>query len=326
MLEQDATQVEPSPTTQDVSAESSTAQVEDQNAFSAMEAALSGSDSEPTSDEPAAPAQEDAEAQGAGESEEEKDAKLPFHQHPRWQEVIAQRNEAREQLATIQAQVEQHREKVEQFDRISAYMEQARLSPDEVNKGYHIMALMKADPVAALRELAPYVMDLQRYSGDVLPDDLRREVDAGYITVERAKEIAMLRAGHTVSRQNAEAERAAREQRETANTRNAMIAVVNQLEQQWRTTTPDFDRVYPLLEAELAKLAYATPPKTADEARQLAETAKANVDRMLVNLLPKPTPMREPGATGRNPSNVIAQPKTSREAMELALRGEYPGA
>jgi hypothetical protein len=55
------------------------------------------------------------------------------------------------------------------------------------------VALINTDPAKAWERLQPTIQQLQEFKGEVLPNDLKSDVDEGLLTIERAKEIATLR-------------------------------------------------------------------------------------------------------------------------------------
>ena len=71
---------------------------------------------------------------------------VPFHKHPRFKEVIDQRNS--------------FRDRAEQYDKITDFLDTNNLSAEEAAQGFQIMAMMKSDPKAALDALNPFVQQL----------------------------------------------------------------------------------------------------------------------------------------------------------------------
>lgn len=101
--------------TEDAGAESSTAN-EDENAASS------------TADDAGTSART-GDAEGAGQAEgqaDDPDAKLPFHKHPRWQEVHAQKKAAEEKAATLERERAEDRRQVEELTRRLAGFERLK--------------------------------------------------------------------------------------------------------------------------------------------------------------------------------------------------------
>ena len=115
------------------------------------------------------------------EQDNEEFSDVPFHKHPRFQQLVRERNELRGDST--------------EYRKITSFMERSGLSADEAANGLNIMALAKLDPVAAWKELKPFVQSVLIAAGEVLPDDLDKRVKAGELTVDVAKEMSRLRAG-----------------------------------------------------------------------------------------------------------------------------------
>ena len=82
--------------------------------------------------------------------------KLPFHNHPRWKEIVSERD-------TLKP-------KAEQFEKITSFMSSNGLTTQEVAEGFQIMALMKTNPAEAHKKISEYKATLDVYVGDKLPD------------------------------------------------------------------------------------------------------------------------------------------------------------
>ena len=141
--------------------------------------------------------------------EAEADAQLPFHKHPRWQEVLRERNEAREQVVAANAQVEQLQDAATRMGNIETYAQENDLNAEEFDAGLKIMALMKSDPQAAYDALKPYMEGLEQATGLALPEDLQAAVDDGDVSLEFAQREAKRRAGdnQTLARATSQVDR-----------------------------------------------------------------------------------------------------------------------
>lgn len=107
--------------------------------------------------------------------------------YERFQQVIQERNEVRQQLTDLQPKAEMH-------ERLIQYCQENNISNDDYAQALEIAALLKNDPTQAWARLKPIVEGLGVLSGDTLPADLAKDVEEGALTQERAKEIAQLRA------------------------------------------------------------------------------------------------------------------------------------
>ena len=233
-----------------------------------------------------------------GEVDENGEKLPPFHKHPRWQEMIRQRDD-------LKGQVESLSERASQYDQIHQYMETNGLAPQEVARAIQTMALIRNNPAQAREVLAQELEQLDQFVGKKLPEDLQRDVEDGYVTPERAEELARLRNQQNFTQQQAEQQRQAAEQaRQQAEQQQAQQARQQALDgqrtavQQWeadvRSRDPDYDRLQPLVFKELRLLAQERPAQSPDQAVELARTALKNV-KAQVRTLNGPRETKKPG-------------------------------
>lgn len=269
---------------------------------------------EAKADEEPAP---DGQAEAQPEAQPDEDEKLPFGKHPRWKQVLGERNEAR-------AKLEELAPKAEQYGHIERFMDTNGLSTDEVVKGFKVMALMKTDPVAARQALQEYIDMLDPLVGNVLPDDLRGEVDEGYVTEERARELARLRASQQLNtqrqqhvQQQLEQQRLAQQQeQQVASQRSAVLA----WESQTKARDPDYDAKKEWVVPELRALMVEHQPTSPEQMVQLCQTAYDNVSKRLARTMPRRPEVR-PAASSTSSATTSAQPapKSFHEAVARAF-------
>lgn len=310
----------------DVTAESSPAETtaSGEQAPKTLLDAVNEAIEEPKAETPAAEEKKD-DAPAPELTEDQKDKLLPFNEHPRFKELITQKNEFRAKTEELTQTVEQFKPKVEQFDQITSYMEQNRLQPQEVQEGFKLMAMLKNNPAEFAKAISPYLQQAAQFTGDILPDDLKAEVDGGYMTQERARELASLRANSQFQTQNLQerltAERQARKQDMLHRTVEANRTAVNNLEAQWKQADPDWDKKAPFVMNELRILTMDNPPRNPNEAVALAEKARASVEERLRGVMPQRkavTPTPQGRAAGTTPTK---KPTSLREVVDLALQG-----
>lgn len=266
--------------------------------------------SSPEGDPVAAEAEE---AVQTDESEVEDDANLPFHNHPRWKAVIAERDS--------------FKEPAERWGHIDGFMREHGLSGEEVAEGYEVMALLKSGDPAKLEQARGWFHErltaLDGMLGHVLPEDLQTRVDEGFLDEDGAQELAKARAARVLSdaqvatRATAAAEEQQR-QDATAIT-NAMVTAVEAWEERIKASDPDYPKKAKLVLDRSRSIVAATgkPPTTAAEATALADQALAEVTAEFKSALPKP---RAIAPTPASTSTVAtAQPKTLRDAINGAV-------
>jgi hypothetical protein len=268
---------------------------------------------------PEQPAAQDGAEKTAADPAAQADADklLPFHKHPRWIEVMGERNEALRKVDLYKADHEA-------LQGIRGYMAQHNLQDAEVQNGFAIMAAIKTDPARALTMLQPYITELQKVLGHELPDDLRERVEEGRTDEESAKELARARA--TLQRTQASAAERANQEAQAALVAqgNARAAAADNWVATQQTTDPDFARKAPLLKGAVLEIvaewdAQGKPVRTAEDAVAITKAAyQRTTDRLRAALPAKPTIRHVPSS---NSSSQVAgpRPKTLREAAERGL-------
>lgn len=244
------------------SAESSTAQTDD------TEAGLLSVVRDVVSERPAAAASsaEGAEAgQGAGESasqepDNETFLDVPFHKHPRFQQLVTQRNAFREDAG--------------RYKNITDYLEQNNLSSEEAANALATFARAKYDPAGAFAELKPWLQNLLVAAGEVLPEDLKARVANNELSPEVALEMSRERAKNKSheTRQGFEAQRAQRQSQ--VNLATELATTAQGWEADRRVKDPNFAAKEPLLLREIAYL-QQQEGKPKDRAGVLAQLQKA---------------------------------------------------
>lgn len=289
----------------------------------AVTAALASDGADGSTPDPNGKAEESKAKEGDGKpgdaapelSAEDKDADgkpLPFHKHPRWQEM-------RGKIQTQTALLKEYAPKVEFYDHFHTTMRESGLNADEANTGFNIMALMKNNPAQAWTALKPYVDALQAMVGETLPDDIRKDVEEGRITEDRAKELAKLRGTATHSQ---DALKRTKEQSEADAKAQAVTAIrsaVSEWEAQWRASDPDYAKKQPFVDEYVrAHIAQNGPPKSPADATELAKAARKAVEDRISAIAPQKPPAVAPGTNGSS-ATARPAPKSSLDVVSMAL-------
>lgn len=260
---------------------------------------------EATTEEMATTAATDAEA----------DASLPFHNHPRWKEVVAERDGLRTDA--------------EQYRTITTFMQTHGLTGEEMAESYEVMALLKSGDPAQLSKAREFfqsrLQSLDGMLGNVLPDDLQDKVDAGEIDEDSAQEVARLRASDKLRTQQAEARETRDSEAETERTRvataEAMVTAVEGWETRIKASNPDYAKIAELVEDQCRAIVQRTgnPPASPADAVALCDQALKDVNTRLKSLLP---PKASVNPTPRSSSTpTVSEPKTLREAIAASISG-----
>ncbi|MEI7837901.1 MAG: hypothetical protein WCK05_15980, partial [Planctomycetota bacterium] len=173
------------------------------------------------------------------------DAKLPFAHHPRFKELLNQNRDLRSSKVTKE-EFEVHRADANSYRKVTGFMDTYGLKIEDVAEGFNIMALMKTDPAAALKRLQSHYNQLQKVTGNVLPDDLREKVESGFTDEETARELARRRAIDERTQELARQHLADTERQHAeaikAEHRTKTLSVVADWERGIRSRDPDYDR------------------------------------------------------------------------------------
>lgn len=302
--------VEPVVQTEDANtADSSTANDEDaneepQSLFDAVTAAIeqdqveeTSSDSENVNQEPESTAEAD-----------DNDDDPPFHEHPRWQEMISERDSFKRSH--------------EELLGLKSYMTEHGLTSDEVNIGFDIMKNIKNNPQAALEALAPFIQEMEVQTGQRLSPDIQERFDEGYIDEQSARELSQTRSREQLAQQASQqaavqAQQLQQQQYLDAHA-NEVSGAVSEWERGWSSTDPDYKLKQPkVMEKIELHLLKNGAPQTKEDAVQIAEMCRKVVDNEFRQLRPQKgnvTPV-----TGGSSPKSTPEPSTLMEAMQQGL-------
>lgn len=282
----------------------------------APEAAESPSASESAESEPAGATDE-------SELSEEDLAKLPFGKHPRFKQVISQRNEAQAKAQELEAKVSDLEAPADQFFRIRDFLTDSRIEGEEFVRLMQVGRLIKNDPEKALTELYQVVNEVRQSIGDVLPADLRDEIETGAISEERARELSRTRAAQ--ARATQEAERTAAELRQDQEVRQSqqqyqrIASAITAWEAETKGSDLDYARKEQLVADRVAVLnVQLGMPKSPEEAVERARQAHTDISAQLRAMLP-PKPQTKPTPASGTSSSTAPAPRSLREAIERAV-------
>lgn len=226
----------------------------------------------------------------------EADQKLPFHNHPRWKEVVAERDAYRSDAG--------------EYRKITTYMSQNGLTSDEVAEGFHIMALMKTNPVEAHKRISEYKAQLDPFVGEKLPEDISKKVEEGYIDEETAKQLATYKAAEQLQQQRQQY--AMQQQAEQA--LHGIHAAVVGWEQQMKVKDPDWSAKQDLVTDQVKLMLSAEKPSTPEEALALVERAHSIIKERLSRFAPQRRPVSTV-SSATSSANASVVPQSLKEAV-----------
>lgn len=206
--------------------------------------------------------------------------KLPFHNHPRWKEMLTER--------------EALKPRAEQYDKIVSFMNTNSLTPSEMADGMRVMALMKHNPTAAYDQLQTYIQKLAPFTGEELSPEMKAKVDEGFVDPDTAKELSRLKAEKEFLNQRSEELYQQQIAQNQASSQRAMYDAVVGWEAAEKARDPDWAAKYEMVQDRVRSLMATTKPASAEEAVQLARRALSDVNDRLRPLAGRNTNMRSP--------------------------------
>ena len=230
---------------------------------------------------------------------------VPFHKHPRFKKVLEERNA--------------YKENAQKFDVMQNYLTDNKLSGEEAAKGLEIMALMKADPMAALNALKPYVQNLSQAAGIVLPQDIQTRVNDGYLDEDAGREMAVLRANEQRAKAQANEYAQAQQQQAAQQHINSLAETVTAWEQKTRQSDPDFDLKQEEIDDRIrVMVSERGRPNTAQDAIAMAREAYEAVNTRFQSRFADRRPMKT-ASGGKLGGSPQAEPQSLHEAIANAL-------
>lgn len=241
--------------------------------------------------------------------------KLRPETRKRFERLMAQRNDARQNLERIQPELTQHRQ-------LQGYLQEHQLAADDVNMLLGVGAsLRRGDYMAFLDGVTPYVMAAQEALGLRIAPDLQTQVNDGLVSEEAARELTRTR------HRAVQAEHRLREQTQTVQTtetdRNVaeVRSGVDQWENHIRSRDPDYahkaDTVRRFSQALIQERGF---PRNRDQAVALVQAAYDEANKTLIALRPRPQATRPtPSSVHVATGGVSSEPSSMKEAALQAL-------
>lgn len=258
--------------------------------------------------------QEAATEQTTGEQPEDF-SKLPFNKHPRFRELVKEKNTYKTQVAEYEADAKQYRE-------IQGFMQANGLTAEEVAQSLEMLAKVKTgDPATAYELMQERMEALAVAAGKKLPTELEEKVEQGYIDRETAQELYQRQVDAERKAQVASTQLERQSAQDQQAQVHAMASAVAAWEQSTKATDPDFD-----LKAELVKdrvrahVAQHGMPKTTDAALKMSKDAYDAVTQTLLRVRGDKTPMRT-AVGGKTNGSAAPEPKSLLEVVRRASAG-----
>jgi hypothetical protein len=255
---------------------------------------------------------EDAGDASTKEPDNESFSDVPFHKHPRFQELLRQKKEFQQDAI--------------RYRNVERFLADNGLASDEAHTALSIAALAKVDPAKAWVEIRPWLQNLLVAAGEVLPEDLRGKVQAGEMSQDAALEVSRARArsASDEARRGFDAQRADRDR--AAEAGRAIVEEVGSWEADRRRRDPNFEAKLPDLEREIAwiKSKEGLPKSRAEVRAQLDKAYKAVNERVRA-AAPNPAappakrPALRPITGGQAQGQQLSEVKSTMDVVQRVL-------
>jgi hypothetical protein len=258
--------------------------------------------------------QQAAQEQGDGQQTDDF-SKLPFNKHPRFRELVKEKNTYKAQMAEYEADAKQYRD-------IQSFMQTNGLTPEEVAESLGILAQAKTgDPAKAYELMLQRTQALAVMAGKQLPTDLEEKVEQGYIDRETAQDLHQQRVSAERKAQLATSQLERRSVQDQRSQVNEMASAVSAWEHATKSSDPDFD-----LKAELVKdrvrahVASYGMPKNAEQALKVSKDAYEAVTQTLLRVRGDKAPMRT-AVGGKTNGSAAPEPKNLLDVIRRVSAG-----
>jgi hypothetical protein len=231
-----------------------------------------------------------------------------------------------EQRAIARAEAEQAAPDAQNWRSIRKFMQDQNLSDADAADLFRAGAELKSGTEAGFRSFLARVVPLVRMAqealGEVVPEDLQPQVDAGEMTDEAARAFARQRQAAQLAQARAEQLQATTQQQQTQAAQQAMAQSIATWTQQKQATDPDFaakqDVMRRVAQGLVAERGY---PKTPQEAVKYSEDAYAEATRLLMAARPAKAPTRPTPTTAASPnaSGVAPTPTSLHDIVAAGL-------
>ena len=254
-----------------------------------------GDEEEAPAEEQASPAEGEEAGPEAGddapeakEQDDEDYTDVPFHKHPRFQQLLRK--------------AKTYEEDAKRYQNVQSFIDQHGLQADEAAELLVIGGLMKTNPAEAWRRMKPAVQKVLMAAGEVLPDDLKERVQKGEISPQAALEVSRLRAQQSSTESMRAFEQQRQEQMRQQEVQTRLQQTAASWEQDRRAKDPNFDAKYDaLLDGVYALQRREGIPTTPEGVKdQLTRAYKAITPPAAAKPRPAPKPTNASGQVAGN--------------------------
>lgn len=242
------------------------------------------------------------------------DEKIPFNTHPRFKELVQEKNQYKQEVEITKPLAEQAKVTNE-------FLRDNQITPQEYQSALQYLMLLRKDPVQAFKMLQPTYEQLATLSGERLPADLQAKVASGILSNEDAVELSKARAQQTYAQWRGQQQQTAGQQ--------SQVELVGSTIGTWASTKqsidPDFKPGSPLWEQVDLRIKSMPVFRTPQEAMAGSEKAYTEAKAFMTKFSPRTTPAVKPALKSRpaNSANHVVL-KTADDVMNAIKAGVKP--
>ena len=268
---------------------------------------------EPETSEEIEATEVDTPTEEASEEKPDEDFKdVPFNKHPRFRQLVAEKNELKNLNSTLQNDSVQYK-------KITDFMDRNKLTPEEAVNGFRLMAALKNNPEDAYDALSHYMEEVSHQTGRKLPEDLQAKVDDGFIDEEAAKELSQTRASLEREKQLRKQEFTSAQQAQSTQRSQHLENVLKS----WGTNIVAKDPDFSLKQEEFNDRVVALVnergrPQTQEQMINLVDEAYETINERFKSRLPSKKPIST-ATGGKLSGGPRSEPKSLHDAISIAL-------
>lgn len=245
------------------------------------------------------------------EPDNENFSDVPFGKHPRFKQLIEQRNSFRADAT--------------RYRNVQTFLDNNGLGAEEAADALVVAGLLKTNPTEAWNRLKPIVQSLLQVTGEVLPQDLAQRVQSGEMSHEAALEVSRARASVESQRRYQTFEQQRGERLRVQEHTQACVGAAEAWETDRRTKDPNFEAKQPLLMKELTWLQSQegrpnTPDGVRDQLKRAYEAVNAAYAPPVQHQRTQPRPAVRPVTGGQVAGNAQAKPESTLDIIRANRR------
>lgn len=246
------------------------------------------------------------------------DTKLEFHKHPRFQELVTQKNEFQKRIQSLEPQAKR-------AEVLDSYCRDNGISEQHLASFLEYRRLLREDPAKAFEMLKGDYQALAAYSGEVLAPDLQAKVAAGTMDPADAKELMQARSRQQHQQWNSQTRGQTQQQQQV----QAVDQTIGMWAEAKAAVDPDLKPGTPLwkyldqaIKAERGSNSALSPAQVPQLVERLYKEAK----EMFRSIAPKKTVVKKPLNGNNSSSTASAVCKTPEDVARFISRGGKPDA